>query len=58
MNTVPQFPDIETKIDAIWATPEGISLDQLIEEMNKLGNKVVAIDRQNNRLGLAVQENQ
>lgn len=35
-----------------WATPEGTSLDDLIEKMTSLGNTILEIDRPGNRLKL------
>lgn len=35
-----------------WATPDGISLDVLIEKMTSLGNTILEIDRLGNRLKL------
>lgn len=35
-----------------WATPAGISLDDLIEKMASLGNTVLEIDRSGNRIKL------
>lgn len=37
-----------------WATPAPhLTLDQLIEEMKEVGNTVLEVDRENNRLLLA-----
>jgi hypothetical protein len=56
---------IKLEIKHIWAIPatrdkwwklwqKNVTLDELIKEMEQVGNKVVKIDRKNNRLGLAV----
>lgn len=45
-------PRIE--IESVWASPrEGMSLDELVLRLEKLGNKVVEIDRKNNRVRIA-----
>lgn len=37
-----------------WATPAPhLTLDELIEEMKQIGNTVLEVDRENNRLLLA-----
>lgn len=65
MNTDPAGVGIKLEIKHIWATPatrdawwkfwqKNVTLDQLIAEMDRIGNKVVKVDRKNNRLGLAI----
>lgn len=42
------------EIDSIKATPrEGMTLDELIEKMEEIGNKVIAVNREGNYLLLA-----
>lgn len=39
---------------AVWATPaEGVSLEDLVERMRALGNPVLEIDREANRILVA-----
>lgn len=55
MDTTPQYSEPEVELKEVWATPaENMTIDELIKEMDRLGNKVVIIDRENNRLGLEV----
>lgn len=51
MTIVPPTGSAE-KIEVIaWATPaEGWTLDELVEEMARLGNTVLEVDRENNQL--------
>ena len=54
----PNYVGLTGKVECIWCTPaEGITLDELIDEMIEIGNKVIKIDRKNNRLGMAVNKN-
>ena len=42
---------------AIWATPaEGVSLEDLVERMRALGNPVLEIDREANRILVAYEK--
>lgn len=42
------------EIQEIKAVPNGLTLDELVAEMQKLGNKILRIDRQNNCLYMEV----
>lgn len=45
-------PRIE--IESVWARPrEGMSLDELVLRLGELGNRIVEIDRENNRVRIA-----
>jgi hypothetical protein len=51
----PLESSLKMEIKEIWATPaEGVTLDELIAEMDELGNKVIKVDRKNNRLKMAL----